>query len=202
MKPSIPFDPHAARLRRLARKIYVLDAMVLIAATAAGFLVDRLIWFDVARGAWLDLRGWKGNAPKDFQLIIAVGIVLSMPLAASWTVASLALQLRRPRYRLRRLLCRTGMAACCAAVPAFAVGAGMVICTMRANLLTRTSRSIVAFGMPVLAGSNVIAVWTVLMIIGGHRAASDWHDRLGRLIGLYWVMAILAVGWMLNFLGV
>jgi hypothetical protein len=46
MKPFNPVGPDSTRLRRLARKISLLDAMVQIAATAAGLTIDRVFWSD------------------------------------------------------------------------------------------------------------------------------------------------------------
>ena len=39
------------------------------------------------------------------------------------------------------------------------------------------------------------AAWTLSMMVGSHRAASDWIDRLRRLIGLYWLMSVPGLGW-------
>jgi hypothetical protein len=49
-----------------------------------------------------------------------------------------------------------------------------------------------------MAGSAVLAVWTFMMLTGGYRANSDWMDRLGRLLGFYWVMSIAVLGWPLT----
>jgi hypothetical protein len=190
MKPFIPLDANSARMRRLARKLSLLDAMALIAATAAGLTIDRFFWSD--------MHGWDGAVLKHFRDLTAAGIILSVPLAASWTVATLALQLRRPRYRLRRLLQRPGTAACCAATVALALGAGLVICTTRGAPGSYASRLIMAYGLPMMAGSAVAAVWTHSMIVGADRPASDWNDRLGRLLGIYWVMSLLVLGWTLT----
>jgi hypothetical protein len=62
-----------------------------------------------------------GALLKHFRDLTAAGIILSVLFAAMWTVATLALQLRRPRYRLRRVLRRPGTAACCAATVALAL---------------------------------------------------------------------------------
>jgi hypothetical protein len=134
MKPFNPFGPDSTRLRRLARKISLLDAMVLIAATAAGLTIDRVFWSD--------MHGWDGAVLKHFRDLTAAGSILSVPLAAMWTVATLALQLRRPRYRLRRLLRRPGTAACCAATLALALGAGLAMCATRGTSVTFASRLI------------------------------------------------------------
>jgi hypothetical protein len=190
MKPFIPLDSRSAHTRRPARKFSLLDAMDLIAATAVGLTIDYVFWSD--------MHGWDGAVLKHFRDLTAAGIILSVPVAAMWTVATLALQLRRPRYRLRRLLQRLGIAACCAATVALALGAGLVIWTMRGASVSYPSRVIMAYGLPMMAGSAVTAVWTILMIVGGYRAASDWTDRLGRIMGIYWVMSPLVLGWTLT----
>ncbi len=74
MKPFIPLAPDSARLPRLARRFSLLDAMALIAATAAGLAIDRVFLSD--------MRGWDGAVLKHFRDLIAAGIILSVPLAA------------------------------------------------------------------------------------------------------------------------
>jgi hypothetical protein len=164
--------------------------MVLIAATAAGLALDRVVWSDAL--VW-DVAAWKNS--RD---LVGNGLVLSVPIAAMWTIGTLSLQLRQPRDRLRRLLRRPGMAACCAATSALALGSGLAICAMRSGAASFSSKLILAFGLPVMAGSAVTAVWTLSMLSGRYRSASDWIDRLGRLMGLYWMTSILALGWALT----
>jgi hypothetical protein len=36
------------------------------------------------------------------------------------------------------------------------------------------------------------------MLAGEYQAARDWLDRLGRLMGLYWVISTLVLGWTLT----
>ena len=190
MKSIIPLVPDSARMRRPTRRFSLLDAMVLIAATAVGLTIDRVFWSD--------MHGWDGAVLKHFRDLTSAGIILSVPLVAMWTVATLALQLRRPRYRLRRMLRRQGTAACCAATVALALGAVLVICATRGTPVSFGSRLIMGYGLPVMAGGAVTAVWTVSLIAREYQAASDWTDRLGRVIGLYWVMSTAVLGWTLT----
>ena len=99
MKSLISLDPDSTRMRR-RRRFSLLDAMALIAATAAGLTIDRCFWSD--------MHGWDGAVLKHYRDLTFAGTILSVPFAAMWTVAILALQFRRPRYRLRRLLGRHG----------------------------------------------------------------------------------------------
>ena len=190
MKSLISLDPDSTRMRRRARRFSLLDAMALIAATAAGLTIDRCFWSD--------MHGWDGAVLKHYRDLTFAGTILSVPFAAMWTVAILALQFRRPRYRLRRLLGRMGTAACYAATVALALGAGLVICAMRGGSVSFGSRMIMGYGLPIMAGSAVTAVWTLLIIVGAYRGTSDWNYRLGRLVGIYWMMSLLVLGWTLT----
>ena len=187
MKSSISPRPHLAASRHSGRRFSLLDAMVLIAATAAGLALDRVVWSDAPV--------WNVAAWKDCRDLAANGVVLSVPVAAMWTIATLALHLCPPRDRVRLLLRRLGMSACCAATCGLVLGGGLAICAMWRGTATFSSNLVLGFGLPMMAGSAVTAVWTLSLLAGGYRAASDWIDRLGRLIGLYWVMSIPVLGW-------
>ena len=164
--------------------------MAFIAATAAGLALDRLVWSDIPL--------WSGGVPQDLRDLMTNGIILSVPLAAMWTFTTLALQLRHPRYPLRRSLRQPGMAACCAATMALALGCFLVACSMQRRPDIFSARIIMGFGLPAMAGSAVTAVWTLAVLLGAYRASSDWLDRLGRLLGLYWMTSVLALGWTLT----
>lgn len=190
MKPSIPTDTNSLRLRRAGRRLSVLDAMVLVAATAAGLALDRTFWFDT--------HFWSGARPTRLRMVTGAGIILSVPIAAKWGAAVIGLQLRRPRYRLQRLLWPTGTAAIYAATLGLALGAVLGICAMRGGSINPMSMMIMTYGLPMMAGSVVTAVWTLSMITGKYPAAVDWRDDLGRHLGLYWVVCVVAVGWVLT----
>src|SRR5580658_6872781 len=107
MDMELFIPPHADPETSLysVRRFSLLDAMVLIGATAAGLALDRAAWsphpFHWDLAAWRNPREWTAN-----------GIALSVPVAAMWTIAVLALQLPPPRDRQGRLLRRVGMEAC------------------------------------------------------------------------------------------
>jgi hypothetical protein len=87
--------------------------MILVAATAIGFGVDRI-------PGWISFPdlGSRGNAgSRAFAYAQSVGQIQlgSVPFLATWTVAFLAIRLRRPRPALRRCLREPGMVGCCAA---------------------------------------------------------------------------------------
>jgi hypothetical protein len=65
---SRPLNSDSARTPRLARKFSLLDAMALIAATAAGLTTDRLFWSD--------MHGWGGAVLNHYRDMTAAGIIL------------------------------------------------------------------------------------------------------------------------------
>ena len=133
-------------MRRLNRNFSLLDAMVLIAATAVGLAIDRYYWSKVPL--------WAGPMRWPLRGFIAAGIIFSAPLAGMFTIAVLALQLRRPRYRLRRLLRRPGTAACWAATTALALGTGPAVCALRLDWRGSSAMLMIGCGLPIMAGTR------------------------------------------------
>jgi hypothetical protein len=66
------------------------------------------------------------------------------------------------------------------------------------GLVFSSARPMIMYGLPMMAGSAVTGVWGVSIPTVGFRYASDWIDRLGRLLGLYWMCSLLAAGWSLT----
>jgi hypothetical protein len=90
------------------RRFTVLDAMVLVAATGAGLTLLRLF---LAEGML-----FHGAFVRTLATDIAQAAnEVAFPFFLSWTPVVLALGLRRPRPRIRRLMRQPGIAACAAA---------------------------------------------------------------------------------------
>jgi len=85
--------------RRWRRPFTILDAMILIAASAVGLALARAIIHDAPR-LW----------PSPTWVVQPVTYFL-----LTWTTAFIPLRLRSPRPPLGRLMLQPGMAACCAA---------------------------------------------------------------------------------------
>ena len=115
------------------RPFRVLDAMILVAATAIGCGIIQ--WIDHATGgefSWSDsvdairelslsssgeMRG--EFVPKACSLVLWL-LFVTMPLIVTWTLALIPMRLLGPRPRFRRLACQPGMAAACASGVAIA----------------------------------------------------------------------------------
>lgn len=193
------------------RRFRMLDAMILVAATAAGCAV--IPWVDRATDgdiSWPALCECLGRVQELTESIWAWEIVfeltalvayLTFPFVIMWMLAVIPLRLLGPRPRWRRLTRQPGMMAACATAVVL-VSYGLLIGTMALAAREGESWSEAAtiltlegFGLhaPLSVGLAVLASWTTLLVGRRWRAEPSWVDRLGRILGVFWICAGFAV---------
>ncbi len=169
---------------RPARPFGLLDAMILVAA-AAGWLAAtryfaarsnfRTIWF-VRDG------GLRFMARYQFALL---GLILALAL--------IAVRLRSPRPRRRRLWRQPGFAACFAVGVAFLVEAAEQVFSRHAALASFDGIQYALFWRQwTYQGPVVAGAWLMLALTGRWRAEPGVVDRLGRLVGAFWIAEYFA----------
>ena len=192
------------------RRFTLVDAMVLIAATAVAFAWPR----EIQGGRIFDLINLFARAPggrpgaDEFLTQIARLMVVPTPLALSWGLALIALRLSQPRPDSRRLSCQPGMIACCAASSVYAMElVGLSIACLLSSRrqgprfpVTVASMighvdfliEISTVGAP---GFAILTCWATLAIGRRWRTEPDWIDRTGRLLGAWWIALIPVNFW-------
>jgi hypothetical protein len=185
------------------RRFTVSDAMVLVAATALALVGVRYYW-----PSWPPELGFRGAYRHTAKIIIYTNLmtiikynlyILSCP-AAAWTSACLALCLRRPRPTLRHLTRQPGAVACAAAVVVLAIrliNFGSVVSILAVDGAYPWSGlsllDMYIFDLqkiPSEIGSAVAAAWVVQAVGGRWRPEPGWIDRMGRVLGVFWVGTI------------
>jgi hypothetical protein len=158
------------------RRFTLIDAMILVAATAIGLSLSRVYFL---------------QRPTHFR------VAAISPLLATWTAALLILRARPPRPNRRKLVRQPGMAACCSIAVA-------ILFAMMDSLI-RAGKSYWKFGtidfsnyvLVVEATANVApsvaAVWLVLALSGLRRPDPDWIGKAGRVIGVCWIILYLVL---------
>ncbi len=189
------------------RPFNLLDAMVLLAATAAGFAI--------ARG--MPGKLWGSNTePYESEVLLQIArwTVVCVPFLAAWTIALFLLPFlsRRLRPSFIGLLHQPGAAACTAAALAIIIETVnvMALSLMHSNplsvykgpvshvlLFTLTHDMVCELGMPGLA---VIVAWLVLASNGRWQPETNWLDLAGRLMGLVWVVLMAFRPWLSSML--
>jgi hypothetical protein len=191
MKPGITQQGGVLMRSPSPRRFTLIDAIVLIAATAIALVPIRYILGD--------FQFPETRTPGDLVERGAELSVILEPLAMMLSLALWLLRLRRPRPRLRRIFRQPGTAA----------GTTIIVCTLGVlcmfltivlmNYITTRSRRFVIidgvsgelesfFVLLSFAGFPVSCVWIALRLAGVWRAEPSWIDRTGRVLGIYWVL--------------
>ena len=201
------------------RRFLLSDAIVLVLATAVGLAVVRPYY------ATMTLLDWAPPIPQAAPFNGWIKglwgcLVLAAPLVMAWTLAILALRLRRPRDRWIRLVRQPGLVAglMAASVLAwrllgFATMYPRVIGRPRLNILTVRSGALSGIwggGWPpdhllfetdhfldtmAIIGVAVASSWILLLASGRWRPERSWIDRAGRVLGWFWIAALPLTSW-------
>jgi hypothetical protein len=165
----------------MVRRFSVLDAMILVAATALGL--------GGIRGCSPEFYSYQYTPIPSPPWLRWLAVVLSnwafylSPLPAAWTLAALVLRLRSPRPPLRRLMRQPGTVAGVAATILILIGVVHYLLDLHNPSLHDVPFEYTSFSL----GSGVVAAWSVLALSMRWRAERSWIDRLGRVMGAYWI---------------
>ena len=178
---------------RTTRPFNLLDAVILLAAVAAGLAWARA---DIAATIWARERP-SGTIMGNHMLMRPVtfsdrlftfrrGAVRFLACA---TAASLLLQLRAPRPHAARLMRQPGAVAVATAVAYNVVVAGgfalafFIRAKYKPQWSDYTAQAIDVHG----TAMAITAAWVILALSGRWRAEPTWIDRSCRVIGLAWI---------------
>jgi hypothetical protein len=182
------------------RRFRILDAMILVAATAIGFAASE--WLSRETNGYLSFWGffqgvWGYYSESTAEVGVAQFVYpcsmvayLMSPIVAMLTLALIPIRLFSPRPRWRRIASQPGMIAACAAGLAL-VGIGLLISGVAlAAGIEDAGRWMLesSFFLPMFLGMAVVTSWMTLLFGRRWRAERSWVDRFGRAIGCYWVV--------------
>jgi hypothetical protein len=192
------------------RRFTLLDAAVLIAATAVGLSIyraaelekQRLALFDVS--AFRPVWGWRGavwDMRADSERIL--------PLLLPWSIALLTLRLLRPRPRVRRLAQQPGLVASVCATLAFGLLATWLVLPAGSgravpgylednfdywfptpHLWALPDAFRAGYAAP-LVSFTILGGWVGLALSGRWRPEPSWIDGVAQLVGLLWISVTL-----------
>src|SRR5262249_31282898 len=122
-------------------------------------------------------------------------MVGSLPCVAMWTLALLSIRLNRPGADLRRLALRPGMAACLMVILGMGVACVLNLLDMTIPGSWQGAPMILIWLIPLtlyLSAPPVAAAWSLLALTGRWNPEPTWTDRLGRVLGAWLVVVVLA----------
>jgi hypothetical protein len=174
-------------ISRTERRLNLFDMMVLVAMAGAGI-------FSVQ------------DVSLDDSLLTTIRDGLVSPLLGcglAWTLSVLLLRLRHPRPPRRHLARQPGAVACATAVLVAVAGALALLLVMVERHYTRgayvalTNAMVPRFleAMAPYMGVGVLVAWLVLAMNSMWRPEPSWIDRLGRVMGAFWIATIPILVW-------
>jgi hypothetical protein len=192
-------------MERNQRRFTLGDTMILVAATAAALALMELplqpddTAFEILHRFFERPRGgWSFGAVV--ALIIGFTFWAIIPFVATWTVAAFTFQLRRPRPPRGRVGRQPGaMAALLGTIAVSFSTAWGVVMELAFSSFIREFLFIAGFAS-ILAAAMIAGGWIAMAVGGRWRPEPTWLDRLGRLLGVSWIVAGLAVILSLGFL--
>lgn len=185
------------------RRFRLLDAMVLVASVAVALAVNRALppdydALDQVRDPAVDARG----IPLPYTYItrtshyLEFGVQLATPHLLTLGLAVVLLGLRRPRPPWPRIARQPGFLAALSA-------------SLAGMLLTANTLALRAMPPSILRGGSlhsrsfsnqadevgmvVAGAWLAVFVSGNWGRADCWVERLGRLVGIGWILAVVAV---------
>lgn len=178
------------------------DVMLLVALSGVGLATCRYAmdaWSGGGASVFRPFAPFERGVTSVAVVISAAGFVaITLTLIGGWTLVLPLIRLKSQRIGLRRLLRQPGFSACLAALFGMFVGWGYLGLTIGMSRLVdgrlRMPLSVwvqryVLGDMLVEAGFSVAAVWTFQALSGRWRARPDWVDRVGRVLGVVWIVA-------------
>jgi hypothetical protein len=202
-------------ISRPRRRLTMRDMLVLIVATAIG-----LAWMRAASDYHEHFEVYDDvhdHAGSDSPLFVgALNPIMwcarrAYPLFAMLALGVLFLRFAGPRVRLIRITRQPGTVACAAAVVAVAFQSSiyrLVYCAAVLDERKAGRRGVIDFdplelmlSTSDLACAGVAFTWLLLWISGRWRNESDWIDRLGMVLGFYW-LTTASLSWLVCWLAI
>jgi hypothetical protein len=177
------------------KRFNLIDAMVLVAATAAGFALGRAL---------------TPQQRSSFETVNEAVANYVVSVALMWTLAILALNFTRYRTTIRDLACRPGFTALVAIVvdwfsetihwailscigPPYTLGGSPhSLGALPGWLWDVFSKDVEYVMYSQSCAGAVSAVWIVTAMAGCWRAEKTWIDRTGRAFGVFWLLVVAA----------
>jgi hypothetical protein len=183
------------------RRFTLLDGMILVAATAVGYAVFQSLSHLLGVGDILEILREAASSGAIGELI-ALLTLIALPVMVSWSLVLIPLRLIGPRPRWRRLARQPGLVASLAVATALgflAMITGVAFLGVGRGILDGFPEMVFLLPPPFF-GLAVLASWVTLVVGRRWRPEPSWVDRLGRALGLLWIMLALTSPLLMMFL--
>ncbi len=180
-----------------SRRLTLLDLMIAVAGLAVGLWIMPHGLVAVAETAFPIITGPYAVSVRT-QWLSHLIVRYSYPVAVIWSLTVLVLAITPPCPPVRRLVRQPGFVACCVVAMTVLITGPLAFAISQHNFiagLPTSTRLQIYLGEALTfrrgeGGFAVASAWLVLWANGRWRSQPSWADRLGRLLGLFWVLTI------------
>ncbi|WP_435008445.1 hypothetical protein P12x_005655 [Tundrisphaera lichenicola] len=180
---------------RPTRRFTIADVMILVPAAAVGALILKpyLPGFSWQLGYIPSFGPDPWGLWRAYLWLHGVGSCLVVP----WMAAMIVIRLRRPRPRLVRF--QPGFVACVAVMASLVPGLAWIASIYHRPGFQRPQGFEQAWAIATSwTDAAVLGAWLALWLGRKWRPEPSWIDRMGRALGLYWIVLL---AWFLGLQG-
>jgi hypothetical protein len=176
------------------RRFQLLDAMILVAAIAfACGITQGLSYATDGAISWTAMWEVARQNHDGLAGVVEIGaysLILALPFAGMLSLAVIPLRLMGSRPRWRRLARQPGITAM------WAAGLGIALSAVQIGIAAWTGMGEASIYQIVIAthscisypGLAVLGAWALLLISKRWRSEMSWVDRMGRVLGFFWIL--------------
>jgi hypothetical protein len=176
----------------------LLDQMIVVGAIAAGIAVVRDLSWD-----YIKTLPAPSSPAESWEYGRGLVIGLLLPFGVIGTMTVLCLDLRYPRPPLRRLSRRPGVLACIAVTLVLTLGLSGLLVAISVSYWFQSEPFIINDAwvgrfLEIMAshcGFGVAVAWLTLACSGRWRPVPGWLDRIGIVLGVFWLGMIPLFNW-------
>jgi hypothetical protein len=178
-----------------SRRLTVADSLICIAGLAIGIWVSDIELIPSAKSSlYVPTETWRAHPVRLAWSWGSLIVRHTQPMAATLTLVLLLLRILKPRPDLRRLTRQPGFTASFAASLAICIGGALNYATTKATFTPGHEAQgytwVALFPNGSEPGIAAAACWALLVVGKSWRFERTWIDRLGCLLGIYWLIMI------------
>lgn len=183
---ATPSPRHSAGRPDVSRRFGLLDVLLLVMAMALGLGFTRSVM-----GA--EALAFESGMSASSVGLQALGI--ASPCLGFMSLAAVAIQMRKPRAPMRRLVRQPGFVSVLGTCPGYALS--LIVLAILVFHTSSFASEIFIILCPLMGFSSMVGALMIQRIGGRCRLASGPVEAVNRFLGASWLVAAIAATWLL-----
>ncbi len=182
------------RSQGLPRRFRLLDAMILVAAMGLACGITQSLSYATGGSiSWTAILAAIYKMPNGLPKFLEISaglLILALPFAGMLSLAVIPVRLIGPRPRCARVARQPGITAM------WAAGLGIALSAVQIGIAASIGTGFASGYREIIAlhsclsypGMAVLGTWASLVLARRWRSEKSWVDRMGRVLGFFWIL--------------